>query len=670
MRHTESSWTRSLAVSLLAAQTTWVTLLSWSGFAERSAAYLVPLLGVGLAVAVAGTGLRSLRAPALLVASVQVVMVLAWLHHRLSAGDALAGWVPTPSSLSAVSDALAGSSAAAQQFAAPVPASATPVFAPLLIVSGSATIVLVDLLAIGLRRVALAGLPLLAAYTAPVSILAQGVSWLTFAAAALCFLLLLAAVESTRLTRWGRNLSATVAPGEPESALSGPGGLWSSARTIGVTATALALVVPLLLPTFGGTFFSGGRGNGSGSGDVVSISNPMVDLRRDLTRGTDVDLLTVRTQDPDPSYLRISVLDSFDGTAWRPADRDIPVEQRANGPVSSPPGLDQDVARREYTSAITTSDFFRSRWLPTPYPAVSVNAPGDWRYDRTTLDFINASENQTAAGLSYTLRALEVRPTAGQLADAAIAPSDIAESGTALPDSFPASVRALAQRVTAGKDSRFEKGVALQQWFRVGGGFRYSLARSAGNGTDDLVRFLGTGEGSRVGYCEQFAAAMAIMGAHARHPLTGRRGLPEPTVPGRQPLRLLQPRPARLARDVLRRHRLGALRADSVGPGRRRAVVHHRTGAAGGRVRSPERGPIAALRREPGRPAPERARCRQHHHRLLVPRGARGTGGTGGPAPRPAGGRPAAAATPGDPAPSVDCLEGRGPGGGGLAGGP
>ena len=58
----------------------------------------------------------------------------------------------------------------------------------------------------GLRRAPLAGLPLLALYTAPVSILDGGVSWLKFAAAAMCFLFLIAAEEAQRLAHWGHQV--------------------------------------------------------------------------------------------------------------------------------------------------------------------------------------------------------------------------------------------------------------------------------------------------------------------------------------------------------------------------------------------------------------------------------------------------------------------------------
>jgi transglutaminase-like putative cysteine protease len=498
----------TLTRSLLAGLATFVTLLSWAGFAEQPAGYLVPLFAACLMVAVVGTLLRAARVPPVLVALGQLLVLGLWLHHRLASGPALGGWLPSGESLRHALHAVHAAGVAAQVYSSPVPASA-PQFYPLLILTGALTAVLVDLLAVGLRRAPLAGLPLLAAYTAPVSIL-DGVSWVAFAAAALCFLALVAADHAERLEHWGRRLSPRRAPWDVGRERGG--GTWSSARRIGLTATALAVVVPLLVPTLNVRLFPGTGGPGNGPGGSVSLSNPMVDLKRDLVRGADVDLVTLTTADPDPSYLRLTVLDNFDGSAWRPSTRTIPRKQRADGQSLSPPGLGSSVRRQPQLARIRVSRLFRSRWLPTPYPVTSVDAPGDWRYDTGTLDFLSAASGQTAAGLSYRTHYLQITPTAAQLNDAGAAPLDVFTPNTALPRDFPGSVRRLAERVTRGRSSKFEQAVALQDWFRVGGGFRYSLRRASGNGTDDLVSFLRRGPHGRVGYCEQFAAAMAAMG--------------------------------------------------------------------------------------------------------------------------------------------------------------
>ncbi len=510
MRFERLRWPSSATVSLLAALTTWAALLTWSGFSEAPGGFLVPLLGACVLVAVVGMLLRSAHAHPVLVVLAQLVVLLLWLDHAWAGAEAVGGWLPTARSLHGVAAALGHSMAVSQQYAAPVPRGVHGLY-PALVLAGAAAAVLVDLLACGLRRVPLAGLPLLAIYTAPISILHGGVSWAKFALTALCFLLLLSADESRRLTHWGRQLSSDLLFDSQQSAVSGQA-VRSSARKIGLTATALAVVVPLLVPTLGAGLLAGkqnGAGNGTGS---VSLSNPMVSLRRDLVQGRDVNLVYVTTPEPDPSYLRIAVLDQFDGSAWLPGGRAIPGQQRADGPMPPPPGLDPSVPRTVVPYSVRIASAFQSRWLPAPYPVSWINASGDWRYDTTTMDYISTARDQTTAGMSYRLRALVPTISARRLAKANPPPVDLEAKYTKLPKDLPASVERLARRVTAHETTDYGRAARLQEWFQGDGGFTYSLQHASGDSMQQLARFLGTGPGSRIGYCQQFAGAMALMG--------------------------------------------------------------------------------------------------------------------------------------------------------------
>ncbi|HET6698934.1 MAG TPA: DUF3488 and transglutaminase-like domain-containing protein [Nocardioidaceae bacterium] len=503
-------WPVTTTASFLAALTTWVSLWAWAGFVERPSGFLVPCLGACLLVAVVGLGLRWGRVPTLLVPLGQLAVLLLWLNHTWAGDLARAGWVPTTASLQEIAARLSEGVTAANSFAAPVPESVPQIHA-VLIVAGAITAVLVDLLACGFRQVPIAGLPLLAVYTAPVSILDGGVSWWGFAVAAVCFLLLLANDEAHRLAHWGRQIGGSQRLRDSARTDVTTAALRSSARKIGLTATGLAVVLPVFIPTLSADLFDGPGPGGDGDGDAVSITNPVVDLKRNLSRGSDVDMVWVTTPDPSPSYLRIAVLDFFDGTTWKPSKRQIPVEQRAEGRLPRPPGLEPDVERSQVPYQFDIGSQFASRWLPTPYPVYSIDAPGDWRYDTTTMDFISAADGQSTENLSYRLEALKLAPTARQLQEAGPTGEEIFTPYTALPRSFPDSVRTLARDVTDQQVDKFAKAVRLQEWFRRDGGFTYSLQRSPGNGVEALTTFLGTGPKSRVGYCEQFAAAMAVM---------------------------------------------------------------------------------------------------------------------------------------------------------------
>ncbi|HEX4977267.1 MAG TPA: DUF3488 and transglutaminase-like domain-containing protein [Nocardioides sp.] len=503
-------WPETGVVALAGALATWLALLSWAPFHERPGTYVVPLLGIALAVALTGTALRALRAPVAVVAVLQLAALFVWFNHEWAAALSWQGWLPTGSSVAEVGATLSAAVETARAYEAPIGAEITT-FAPLMLASGAVVAVVVDVIAAGLRRAPVAGLPLLAVYTAPVSILERGVPWWAFAFAGVGFLVLVAAQEETRLSRWGRNVSGSGRLQDSQGTGVSPGAVWGSARRIGLTATGLAVVVPLAVPTLSLSFFDGpGRGAGGG-GDAVTVDNPMVNMRRDLSRGTDVDMVRVRTDDPDVGYLRIAVLDDYQDGSWSPGERERPPEQRADGPVTPPPGLDEPDAARSYTWDVEVLGEFDTDWLPTPYPVGSIVAEGDWRYSRDTLDF-TSFDSQDARGMAYRLQRLVVEPAADALAFAQPAPASVFGPNTALPESVPAFVEELAAEVTADGRTRYEKAVALQQWFRTDGGFRYSLRPAPGTDVDDLERFLTEGPDGRTGYCEQFAAAMALMG--------------------------------------------------------------------------------------------------------------------------------------------------------------
>jgi transglutaminase-like putative cysteine protease len=497
------------AVAALAAVTTLLTLQSWAVIADDAGAFLDPLLWVALLVAGSGLALRAFRVPRFLVPVGQVALVGLLLHRWYAGDDApYGGWLPSSSGIDGTLDTLRRAVEAAGLHASPVPAEATA-FPPIMVVSGAAVLLLVDLFACTLRRAPLAGLPLLAAFTAPVSLLG-GVPWLTFALAAISFVLLLAAEQAARLAQWGRNISGPapirggVEPREVRLAT-----LWPAASRIGVVGVGLAVLAPLAVPSWDG--WSSGIGPGDGDGDGnVTVENPMVDVRRDLASSADVPLVRMRTDDPAPAYLRISVLDEFDGAAWRPSEREIPTTNEADGPLPAPPGLAQSTPRTRYRYEFDVTEAFSSRWLPAPYPATEVRAPGDWRYDDETLDVLGV-DGTDAAGISYETVALRVDPDPTALVNAAPGPQSLSSANTELPDSTPDWIETQADRLTAGGRSDFEKAVILQQWFREDGGFKYSLDPGSGTSLEQLELFLGAGPGSRRGYCEQFASAMTMM---------------------------------------------------------------------------------------------------------------------------------------------------------------
>lgn len=476
--------------------TVWVGLWAWNGFVETSGDFLLTaLLGIVL-VGATGVLARAGRLPGVVVVASQLLGVM--IFANLAWGSS---FFPTPDSLREVVAAFDDAIRTAQQYAAPVPDDA-PSLGPLLVLGALLCHVLVDALAVTLGRVPLAGLPLLTVYSLPVSVLERSVSWPVFVVTAIGFLSMLALQEKDRVVRWGRRLGDGSDPstGRPAQA---------PVVVVSASAISLALVLPVLIPTLQLSILDAGRSGGGTGGDrQVSITNPMTDLRRDLVATEDYPLVRVRTEDPDPSYLRISVLKEFDGDAWRPGRRRLPENQAAEGELPAPIGLSERVPRSEMPWSLAITEDLDSLWLPTPLYVKDIEAGGDkFRYDAETLDFHTGDDSDSTANQQYSLTALEPDLRPEELADAPPPPVNLEQSYTELPDDFPQSVRDLAAEVTEGLPSDFHRAVALQEYFRDN--FTYSTDLVPGNGSDALVEFLF--EGEKKGYCEQFASAMAVM---------------------------------------------------------------------------------------------------------------------------------------------------------------
>lgn len=497
MNRTRGSLRSTLALSLTGAATTWAAMLSWRPFAELPGRFLGPLVLVGLVVAGTGALVRWWRLPVALVLSAQlvagaVVTCLLLTGRPLPLGG---GWTELQLVFGQAVDS-------AQQYAAPVPASA-PGLHPLLVAGGLACFLLVDVLVVTLRRPSLAGLPLLTIYSVPISLVGGGLSWWIFALTAVGFLVLLYLHEADQVDRWGRPLDEE----DPSAFDVRTGRVRAAAGGLGGVATALAVAVPVVIPTLDIHLVDFGNGPG-GDGDIT-LSNPMTDLKRDLVRGEDVPLLRLRTDDPRPSYLRVSALKSFNGETWSAGEREVPVDNLADGALPGLPGVAPGVDRRSFDYQVSVTDSFDSDWLPTMATSTRVEAVGDWRYDVRTRDFLAADEDLDTAGVEYSMTGVDLDYDAIDMARAPSLGGQVDPEFIDLPDGMPTEVRNLALQVTREAPTRYEKAVALQRWFRETGGFTYSTAREEGNGTDDLLAFLRSD--GRVGYCEQFSAAMAVM---------------------------------------------------------------------------------------------------------------------------------------------------------------
>jgi transglutaminase-like putative cysteine protease len=237
-------------------------------------------------------------------------------------------------------------------------------------------------------------------------------------------------------------------------------------------------------------------------------------MRRNLGLANDIEVISYETQAQNPSYLRVSVLETFDGTTWRPrqgldSGRDTGVALPANvlSAFVAVNGSNRVRGGDSVTYDITVENL-QNTFLPLPYPVSQIDdlkrLGTDWSLDPSTG--VAFSKETPATGRSYRVSALDPKIQSGQLRDAVAAKGDFWPQLN-LPGGMSPRIRELAREVTANAANPYDKAMALQRWFTRDGGFTYSTSVRSGSDADYIAEFLD----ERVGYCEQFAATMAIM---------------------------------------------------------------------------------------------------------------------------------------------------------------
>lgn len=469
--------------------------------------WVLPTVTVVVIISSLGAISRGLGMPVPFVPIVQALGLVLTVTAMFAAAEAWARIVPTTQAWDVLRSLLQSGLLDAQEYMAPVPTFPGLV---LLAVGGVGLVALsTDTLFVSVRSPLMAGLPLLAMYLAVALTLRNGAPWWAFPLPAAGWLLILAADQRDSVRRWGGLASTTRIRG-----------LSTGARRTGLVAIVLASVIAVILPMRGSMPWDTGGGSGTGTGTGAGtasgsvILDPLVSMRRSLIDANDTEVLNYRTQAENPSYLRVSVLESFDGTTWRPREG---LESGRDGGVSLPANVLNDfVAVNDsnrvrggdsYTYDITVTSL-QNTYLPLPYPVSQIDDVDglgtDWSLDPSTG--VAFSADTAATGRAYRVAALDPRIQSGQLRDAVAAKGDFWPQLN-LPGGMTPRIRELAREVTAIAETPYDRAVALQRWFTRDGGFTYSTSVRSGADADYIAEFLE----ERVGYCEQFAGSMAIM---------------------------------------------------------------------------------------------------------------------------------------------------------------
>src|SRR5712691_11479295 len=468
------------------------------------------VIAAGAVIAVAATGaltrLRTLPVPACLAASVAGLVL--YLNLIFEVRHSLLLVIPTPGSLTRLWDLAGTGLHDANRYAPPAP----NLPGLLLLAAGGVgiTAVLADLIAVRLRSTALAGLPLLVLFTVPVMMNASHDEFTTgvvFCLGGAGYLAMLSADGRERIRVWGRLVSLwRSAPrhggaadggaadggafdggfdGDGRSGASrqvrgrrlGPDTrtLAAAGRRVGLASIVLALCAPLIVPGLHPSkLFSSGPGIGGRGGVGVGLSLPSA-LSQTVTQLHESQQRTMFTyttnasasqQANDAEYFRQYVFDTLGDSGWQVDDYSahaVPISS-----IPGPQGMTATTTTQTVTTSVSVSKAFPSpgsqpTFLPLPYPAIQVYAPGKWLADP---DLMVYSSSDSIAGRSYSAASVMVDPSQTQLAAVpGLVKTPALAPDLRLPPAYrTTALKKLADSNTAGQTTEFGKVNALATW--------------------------------------------------------------------------------------------------------------------------------------------------------------------------------------------------------------
>ncbi|GLZ42179.1 DUF3488 and transglutaminase-like domain-containing protein [Actinokineospora sp. NBRC 105648] len=447
-----------------------------------------------IVVTAVGLGLRAVRAPTLLVGLAQLLALL-FLVIALFTHSGILGFIPGPTAFGELGDVLNASVETVRLGVPPVPATA-PVLCMVVIAIG-AVAVLVDTLAVAAGTPAACGLVLLCVYAVPASLADQLLPWWSFLLGAGSFAVLLA-VDGTHRHRLWRNRPAMPGGG---AGVGSPVIMVSVALVLGLLTGGLATGVG----TVGSLPGTGGEGGGGGG----LALKPFTALRGMLDQGANVELFRVRGLGNESRYLRAMTLPRYDRNGgWVAADA-LPNNVPADSELPAPPGDDG-------AGTITQVDIepvnSKDLWAPV------------YGTPRRMRDIPEGMFYDSEGGMVYSRTARKLGRYVEEADLSQPSAEELRQSGTDFDqissvyrnaEGIDPEVVQLATRLTSGERTMFDKTVALQKYFATTNGFQYKTQTGLSSDEDALKEFLFN---AKVGYCEQFASAMAILARAAGIP--------------------------------------------------------------------------------------------------------------------------------------------------------
>ncbi len=227
------------------------------------------------------------------------------------------------------------------------------------------------------------------------------------------------------------------------------------------------------------------------------VVSPFVNIESRLIEQANVELFKVVAD--EPSYWRIAGLDTYEDDIWKVAGNFSPEEGEL-------PGQDLGGNRIQINQQFEITSL-AAIWLPAAFAPASIeNATAEVTWNSETSSLTVANDIADSDGVTYNVVSMVPAFSTEELQAAPeTVPDEIAERYLDLPSNLSPSVLEVAEEVTAGGASRFDKMRLLQSHFHDG---LYEYQVNLGpRGEDPIETFLN----ERRGFCQQFAGTFALM---------------------------------------------------------------------------------------------------------------------------------------------------------------
>jgi transglutaminase-like putative cysteine protease len=230
---------------------------------------------------------------------------------------------------------------------------------------------------------------------------------------------------------------------------------------------------------------------------------PFVSIKASLGRSEPVDLFEVTAD--RPTYWRVLVLTEFDGTTWRPEEPgDSPDLVDLVGGAEPPHGVIGP--GRTTTAAFRSLHTIEAPWLPIATPPMGIEVPGRqvrWDPSLAAATF----DGDLEPGTTWSVASRSLRPTPAGLRSATV--TSFSSAAVALPGDLSPAVARIARNWTADQTDPYHRVLAIQNAFLdPDNGFIYDQDIPEQDDDFGVEHFL---TGTRRGFCQQFAGAMAVL---------------------------------------------------------------------------------------------------------------------------------------------------------------